>query len=106
MAMIVANHGLDDCHLPHHWFSKADRALLRCVWAMQDKEWLDLPGPPEAWPDNPEYYTKYGFDVQYDLKDAHRQAVESLSFEEPPDGWMAACLHEDNRDELVWNTSF
>jgi hypothetical protein len=73
---------------------------------MQDEEWIDLPGPAEIWPDDRDYYVKYGFEVRVDQKANHRKAVEMLALEEAPEGWMEACVHEKNRFDLIWNRLF
>jgi hypothetical protein len=56
---------------------------LRCIWAIQDDEWIELPGPAEIWLDDPVYYFKYGFNIRPDRKDRHLQALELLVMDKP-----------------------
>ena len=77
--------------------------MLRCIWAIQDDEWIELPGPAEIWPDDELYYFDHGFNVRLGRKDRHRKALELLAMDEPTPGWLENVIHENDRYELVWN---
>ena len=92
--------------LPHKFFTPQVKGLLRCVWATQDDDWVDLPGPAEWWPDDSSYYRKHGLEIRADQKENHRKALEMLGAIEAPVGWMEACVHEGNPFDLIWNKYF
>jgi hypothetical protein len=64
---------------------------------------MKLPGPAELWPDEPEYYFKYGFEVRPDRADRHRRALELLAEVSPVSGWADEVVHFNDRYELIWN---
>jgi hypothetical protein len=96
---------------PHAFFSQESRGLLRCIWAFAeyedgDEEWIDLPGPPEIWPDNQEYYITHGFEVRPDRATHHRRALELLALTKAPKGWMDEVVHENDPYELIWQRGY
>jgi hypothetical protein len=71
-----------------------------------DEEWIDLPGPAEIWPAEESWYVENGFEVRTDQKANHLKALEMLVLNDPPKGWVQACVHDNNPYDLIWNQFF
>jgi hypothetical protein len=118
---------------PHEFFDEKDRGIIRCIMgAMKASDWVDddgrfdqdealcdstgvwieLPGPPEWWPDADasqkaeNYFARFGFAPREDLGDGYRKALWALSQDEPPLGWAENMLHEAAPHDWVWNMWF
>lgn len=90
----------------HEFFSEESRGLLRCVWAFKEEEWIELPGPAEIWPDDPAYYIRHGFEVRPERASLHLRALKLLAETKPPRGWMNMVVHENDRNELIWQRNY
>ena len=91
---------------PQQFFSDQERGLLRSLWAADKKEWIELPGPAEWWPDEPKWYSTNGFEVRVDQCENYRKGLAAVMKVHASEGWTENLLHDQAPYDIVWNRFF
>lgn len=104
-AMVAADHSVPH-QPPHRYFNKFDRGVMRLHMALQPTSWFKFPGHSLWWPDDDQYYSRYGFSVRRDLQPAYRKAFRKMFSKKPPRDWAKMLIYDKGQHDLVWAKEF